>query len=131
MPELSSSASKKRKLAAPATPRLPQLAPETGESSSSTPSTTQPEEEPAEQQEFDIGEDDSPEISIKRHEELKHGPNQCFCGKGDLKTEEERDQHFKVAHYQKGRGLNPKTNKKKDLWACSSCNPVCRDNRSV
>ena len=56
--------------------------------------------------------DDSPDITVKLHDELKHGSEQCFCGKGDLKTQEDKDNHYKKAHFQKGRGINPKTGKK-------------------
>ena len=75
--------------------------------------------------------DDSPDITIKCHEELKHGPEQCFCGKEDLKTQADHDSHFQKAHFQKGRGINPKTGKKNDLSACSTCNKICKDNHAV
>ena len=55
----------------------------------------------------------------------------AFVVKSNLKTQEDKDKHFKKAHFQKGRGINPKTGKKKDLWACHSCNKVCKDNRAV
>ena len=124
-----SSSGAKRKRTAP-----PSTAPEQAVSQEATDTATQ--EEQGEEEEtpltFQLGEkDDSPEITIKRHEELKHGPEQCFCGKADLKTQDDMDKHFKKAHFQKGRGINPKTAKKKDLWACHSCNKVCKDNRTV
>ena len=56
--------------------------------------------------------DYSPDITVKLHEELKHWSEQCFCGKSDLKTQEDKDKHYKMAHIQKGRGINPKTGKK-------------------
>ena len=132
VPEKPSSSSKRRKLAAPAAPQLPQLlGPEPG-TAEQTPSGTQEQEGGQEELVFQLQEaDDSPDITVKKHEELKHGSDQCFCGQGDLKTKKDKDKHFKTAHHQKGRGINPKTGKKNDLWACSSCKKVCRDNRAV
>ena len=56
--------------------------------------------------------DYSPEVTIQKHK-LKHGPEQCFCGKSGLNTQEDKDKYFKIAHFQKGRGINLKTEKKK------------------
>ena len=105
------------------------------ESSGVVPSGSAATEQEEDQPEltFDVPEekDDSPPITIQKHKELKHGAEQCFCGKGGLKTAADKDNHFKVAHFQKGRGINRKTGKKNDLWACFTCNKVCKDNRAV
>ena len=112
----SSSSGMKRKRTAP-----PSTAPDQALSQESIAGTsTATEEQQGEEEEpgltFQLPEkDDSPDITIKRHEELKHGPEQYFCGKADLKTQEDKDKHFKKAHFQKGRGINPKPGKKKDL----------------
>ena len=59
------------------------------------------QEEPLEEQEEDEDlqfrlpeKDDSPAITIPHKGELKHGPHQCFCGKGDLKKEADRQKHL-------------------------------------
>ena len=133
----SASSKKKRKTAvAPAAP-LPTLSSAPG---SSTQFQVQPveQEEPLEQEEEheDIqfrlpDKDDSPAITIPHKGELKHGPHQCFCGKGDLQTEGDMQKHLEDKHVSKGKGTNPKTKKRNDLWACSVCNKVCNDKRAV
>ena len=133
----SGSSKKKRKTAvAPAAP-LPTLSSAPG---SSTQCQVQPaeQEEPLEQEEEheDIqfrlpDKDDSPAITIPHKGELKHGPHQCFCGKGDLQTEADMQKHLEDKHVSKGKGTNPKTKKRNDLWACSVCNKVCNDKRAV
>ena len=123
-------ASKRKRIAAPVGPQL--VAEESGAGASSSTGNVPETQEEQVQQTFQIPEDDpSPEITIKKHGELKHGADQCFCGKSGLVTAKDKDDHYKAAHFQKGSGLNPKTKKKKDLWACSTCKQVCKDNRAV
>ena len=52
--------------------------------------------------------DDSPQITIPHDGDLKHSDTQCFCGKSDLKTKQEHEDHFKKCHQHKGKGVNPK-----------------------
>ena len=74
--------------------------------------------------------DDSRQITIPHDGDLKHSDTQCFCGKSELKTTQEHDEHFKKCHQQKGKGVNPKTKKRNDLWACHSCKKPCVDKRA-
>ena len=121
--------SKKRKVAVSAGPS--QVLRDESSGVVGTSSTTEQDEQQPEITFEPQEKDDSPEITVQKHKELKHGPDQCFCGKAGLKTQAEKENHFKIAHHQKGRGINPKTGKKNDLWACVTCNKTCKDNRAV
>ena len=124
--------SKKRKVAVSAGPAGPsQVLRDESSGVVGTSSTTEQDEQQPEITFEPQEKDDSPEITVQKHKELKHGPDQCFCGKAGLKTQAEKENHFKIAHHQKGRGINPKTGKKNDLWACVTCNKTCKDNRAV
>ena len=129
-PEPSSSGAKRKRFTAPVAPKSQSLVEESTASTSSAIGQNVPGEEEEPELTFQMGDkDDSPDITVKLHEELKHGSEQCFCGKSDIKTQEDKDKHYKMAHFQKGRGINPKTGKKNHLWACSTCNKVCKNNR--
>ena len=131
-PQPSSSGAKRKRFTAPVAPKSQTLVEESTASTSFAIGQNVPGEEEEPELTFQMGDkDNSPDITVKLHEELKHGSEQCFCGKGDLKTQEDKDSHYKKAHFQKGRGINPKTGKKNNLWACSTCNKVCKDNRAV
>ena len=121
--------SKKRKVAVSAGPS--QVLRDESSGVVGTSSTTEQDEQQPEITFEPQEKDDSPEITVQKHKELKHGPDQCFCGKAGLKTQAEKENHFKIAHHQKGRGINPKTGKKNDLWACVTCNKTCKDNWAV
>ena len=122
---------KRRKVAVPAGPS--QILHDESSGIVPSQSTRQEEEEQDEPQLVyqAYEKDDSPQVTIQKHKELKHAKDQCFCGKSGLKTQDDKDKHFKQAHFQKGHGINPKTGKKNDLWACHSCQKSCKDNRAV
>ena len=98
-------------------------------------SLEQPEEEQEEEEddlEFEAPEeDDSPVVTLLHEAELKKGPKQCFRGKGGFSTVYEVEQHKQEKHIGKGKGINPKTGKQKDLWICSKCTTQSGDNRAA
>ena len=125
------SSSKRRKVATPAAPQTLSVEP----GSSQTGSTTEQQipDQPVEQDPtYQLPEsDDSPDITISHQGDLKHNDDQCFCGKGGLNSTEDHNAHYKKAHQHKGRGINVKTKKKNDLWACHACQKVCVDKRAT